>query len=114
MCIRDRSHAWAKLPIVNCLGHVRAPFAMKSDKGLSAVMSNKASGESHAIAAIPSTTVIATAPARFFRAATTRVARFSTEVALARRGTYRVLYRINDDPKEVVVLRIEHRRDVYH
>ena len=32
----------------------------------------------------------------------------------ARRGTYRVLYRINDDPKEVVVLRIEHRRGVYH
>ena len=32
----------------------------------------------------------------------------------ARRWTYRVLYRINDDPKEVVVLRIEHRRDVYH
>jgi mRNA interferase RelE/StbE len=32
----------------------------------------------------------------------------------ARRGTYRVLYRIDDDPKEVVVLRIEHRRDVYH
>ena len=32
----------------------------------------------------------------------------------ARRGTYGVLYRINDDPKEVVVLRIEHRRDVYH
>ena len=32
----------------------------------------------------------------------------------ARRGTYRVLYRINDDPKEVVVLRIEHRRDVHH
>jgi mRNA-degrading endonuclease RelE of RelBE toxin-antitoxin system len=31
----------------------------------------------------------------------------------ARRGTYRVLYRINDDPKEVVVLRIEHRRDAY-
>jgi mRNA interferase RelE/StbE len=30
----------------------------------------------------------------------------------ARRGTYRVLYRINDDPREVVVLRIEHRRDV--
>jgi len=25
-----------------------------------------------------------------------------------------MLYRINDDPKEVVVLRIEHRRDVYH
>lgn len=30
----------------------------------------------------------------------------------ARRGTYRVLYRINDDPREVVVLRIEHRADV--
>lgn len=32
----------------------------------------------------------------------------------ARRGTYRVLYRINDNTKEVVVLRIDHRRDVYH
>lgn len=31
----------------------------------------------------------------------------------ARRGTYRVLYRIVDDPREVVVLRIEHRADVY-
>jgi mRNA-degrading endonuclease RelE of RelBE toxin-antitoxin system len=31
----------------------------------------------------------------------------------ARRGTYRVLYRINDDKHEVVVLRIEHRRDAY-
>jgi mRNA-degrading endonuclease RelE of RelBE toxin-antitoxin system len=31
----------------------------------------------------------------------------------ARRGTYRVVYRINDDPREVVVLRIEHRRDAY-
>lgn len=31
----------------------------------------------------------------------------------ARRGTYRVLYRINDDLREVVVLRIEHRVDVY-
>jgi mRNA interferase RelE/StbE len=31
----------------------------------------------------------------------------------ARRGTYRVLYRINDDTREVVVLRIEHRRDAY-
>lgn len=29
----------------------------------------------------------------------------------ARRGTYRVLYRIRDD--EVVVVRIEHRRDAY-
>jgi mRNA-degrading endonuclease RelE of RelBE toxin-antitoxin system len=31
----------------------------------------------------------------------------------ARRGTYRVLYRINESPREVVVLRIEHRRDAY-
>lgn len=31
----------------------------------------------------------------------------------ARRGTYRVLYRINEDRHEVVVLRVEHRRDVY-
>ncbi len=31
----------------------------------------------------------------------------------ARRGTYRVLYRINEVQREVVVLRIEHRRDAY-
>jgi mRNA interferase RelE/StbE len=31
----------------------------------------------------------------------------------ARRGTYRVLYRINDDLREVVVLRVEDRRDAY-
>jgi len=31
----------------------------------------------------------------------------------ARRGTYRVLYRIHDERHEVVVLRVEHRRDVY-
>lgn len=31
----------------------------------------------------------------------------------ARRGTYRVLYRINEDQREVVVLRVEHRGDVY-
>jgi mRNA interferase RelE/StbE len=31
----------------------------------------------------------------------------------ARRGTYRVLYRIRDDLREVIVLRVEHRRDVY-
>jgi len=31
----------------------------------------------------------------------------------ARRGTYRVLYRIDDDAREVVVLRIEHRGDAY-
>ena len=31
----------------------------------------------------------------------------------ARRGTYRILYRIIDDRREVVVLRVEHRRDAY-
>lgn len=31
----------------------------------------------------------------------------------ASRGTYRVLYRIMEDRREVVVLRVEHRRDVY-
>lgn len=31
----------------------------------------------------------------------------------ARRGTYRVLYRINEHRHEVVVLRVEHRRDAY-
>jgi mRNA interferase RelE/StbE len=31
----------------------------------------------------------------------------------ARRGTYRVLYRINDHVREVVVLRVDHRRDAY-
>ncbi|WP_239311925.1 MULTISPECIES: type II toxin-antitoxin system RelE/ParE family toxin [unclassified Frankia] len=31
----------------------------------------------------------------------------------AQRGTYRVLYRINEDKREVVLLRIEHRRDAY-
>jgi len=31
----------------------------------------------------------------------------------ARRGTYRVLYRVLDEPREVVLLRIEHRRDAY-
>ena len=31
----------------------------------------------------------------------------------ARRGTYRVLYRINEPAREVVVLHIEQRRDVY-
>ncbi len=32
----------------------------------------------------------------------------------ARRGTYRVLYRINDTAHEVVALRIDHPRDAYH
>jgi len=31
----------------------------------------------------------------------------------ARRGTYRVLYRIHDDRREIIVLRVEHRRDAY-
>ena len=30
-----------------------------------------------------------------------------------RRGTYRVLFRINENAREVVVVRIEHRGDVY-
>jgi mRNA interferase RelE/StbE len=31
----------------------------------------------------------------------------------ARRGTYRVLYRIREDLREVIILRVEHRRDAY-
>ena len=31
----------------------------------------------------------------------------------ARRGTFRVLYRIDEDRREVTVLRVDHRRDVY-
>jgi mRNA-degrading endonuclease RelE of RelBE toxin-antitoxin system len=31
----------------------------------------------------------------------------------ARRGTYRILYRINEQAHEVVILRVEHRRDAY-
>ena len=31
----------------------------------------------------------------------------------ARRGTYRVLYRIDDTNREVIVLRVGHRLDVY-
>lgn len=34
-------------------------------------------------------------------------------VRAARRGTYRVLYRLREDPREVIVVRIEHRKDVY-
>jgi mRNA interferase RelE/StbE len=30
-----------------------------------------------------------------------------------RRGTYRILYRIDDDRREVIVLRVAHRRDIY-
>jgi mRNA interferase RelE/StbE len=31
----------------------------------------------------------------------------------ARRGEYRVRYRINDDRRQVIVLDIDHRRDAY-
>ncbi len=31
----------------------------------------------------------------------------------ARLGTYRVLYRVREETREVVVVRIEHRQDVY-
>lgn len=32
---------------------------------------------------------------------------------VARRGTFRVVYEIDDDKQEVVVLRVDHRSDVY-
>ena len=32
---------------------------------------------------------------------------------VARRGTFRVVYRIDETNHEVVVLRVDHRRDVY-
>lgn len=32
---------------------------------------------------------------------------------VARRGTFRVVYRIDEDSHDVVVLRVDHRRDVY-
>ena len=31
----------------------------------------------------------------------------------ARRGTYRILYRIDEENHEVIVLRVGHRRDIY-
>lgn len=31
----------------------------------------------------------------------------------ARRGTYRVLYRVDEDNREVIVLRVGHRRGIY-
>lgn len=31
----------------------------------------------------------------------------------ARRGSYRVIYRLDDDQHEIIVVRIEHRSDVY-
>jgi mRNA interferase RelE/StbE len=32
---------------------------------------------------------------------------------VARRGTFRIVYRIDEEHHEVVVLRVDHRRDVY-
>lgn len=31
----------------------------------------------------------------------------------ARRGTYRVIYRVDEENREVIVLRVGHRRDIY-
>lgn len=31
----------------------------------------------------------------------------------ARRGSYRIVYRLDEEPRAVVVVRIEHRSDVY-
>ncbi len=36
-----------------------------------------------------------------------------TGIWSARRGTYRILYRVREDTREVIVLRIEHRGEVY-
>ena len=36
-----------------------------------------------------------------------------TGVWAARRGAYRVHYWLRDEPREVIAVRIEHRRDVY-
>lgn len=36
-----------------------------------------------------------------------------TGIWSARRGTYRILHRVRDDTREVVVLRVEHRRVAY-
>ncbi len=42
------------------------------------------------------------------------VRRELTGIWSARRGTYRILYRVREDTREVIVLRVEHRADVYH
>jgi mRNA interferase RelE/StbE len=36
-----------------------------------------------------------------------------TGIHSARRGTYRVLYRIKEESREVIVVRIDHRSDAY-
>lgn len=33
---------------------------------------------------------------------------------VARRGSYRVVYSISDDPDVITIVRIDHRRTVYH
>lgn len=42
------------------------------------------------------------------------LARELSEHLSARRGAYRVVYRIDDDARVVHVVRIDHRADVYH
>ena len=32
----------------------------------------------------------------------------------ARRGTYRIIYRVDDDTRTVTVVDVDHRRDIYH
>ena len=66
--------------------------------------------ESVAVAVIDfSTTALVRAPSRIGKPLRGDLA----GVWSARRGTYRVLYRVLDAPREVVVLRIDHGRDVY-
>jgi len=36
-----------------------------------------------------------------------------TGIYSARRGTFRILYRIDEEQRAVTVLRVDHRRDVY-
>lgn len=55
------------------------------------------------------TTVLVTQPRRVGKPLRGELA----GVWAARRGTYRVLYRLREEPREVIVVRVEHRRDVY-
>ena len=48
-------------------------------------------------------------PQRVGRELRTELARIHS----ARRGTFRILYRINEEQREVTVLRVDHRREVY-
>jgi len=38
---------------------------------------------------------------------------YSVPSARGRRGSYRVIYEMDDDARRVVVLRVDHRADVY-